>query len=110
MSGLSGFSGSELKIEDEFDKERRPKSSQRYAPSLRPAAAHAHQPKEMHVLRYSETLCPGGTVESSLAGTARVVMTWVCVLEGRLISVRQRLNRCLVHQVCSSYSSAVANF
>jgi hypothetical protein len=61
----------------------------------RPAAAHARQHKEMHVLRYGGTLCPGGTLESSLAGTARVVVMWVCVPEGRLISVRQRLNRCL---------------
>jgi hypothetical protein len=45
--------------------------------------------------RYGGTLCPGGTVESSLAGTARVVVMWVCVPEGRLNSVRQRLNWCL---------------
>ena len=47
------------------------------------------------MLRYGGTPCPGGTIESSLAGTARVVVVWVCVPEGRLISVRQRLYRCL---------------
>src|ERR1700737_3276111 len=60
-----------------------------------PAAAHLRQHKEKHGLRYGGTLCPGGIVESSLAGTARVVVMCACVPEGRLNSVRQRLNRCL---------------
>jgi hypothetical protein len=38
----------------------------------------------------AEPLCPEGTIESSLAGTARVVVMWVCVPEGRWNSVRQR--------------------
>jgi hypothetical protein len=62
---------------------------------FRPAAAYLHQHEEMHLLRYGGTLCPGGTVESSLAGTAGVVVMWVRVPEERLNFFRHRLNRWL---------------
>jgi hypothetical protein len=58
-----------------------------------PTAAYLRRHKEMHVLRYGGTLCPEGTVENSLAGTAWVVVSWVRVPEGWLNSVRQRLDR-----------------